>query len=332
MKKQIGYTFVVIAALFAASCNQTQQQDRVGELPQKTIQQHPDFDKDSAYTFVEQQVAFGPRVPNTKSHTDCGVFLARVLGRFADTVIRQPLSLKAYDGTLLHGENIIGVFNPEAHKRVLLAAHWDSRPYADQDPDPAHHRTPIDGANDGGSGVGVLLEIARQLRLKTPTIGVDIIFFDIEDYGEPQDEQHSYTGEYWCLGAQAWAKNPHVKNYKAQYGILLDMVGGVRAQFTKEGVSRQYALDILEKVWNRANSLGFSDSFQDRETHPILDDHLYINRERNIPTIDIIEWNPYNETGFNTNWHTIDDKINAIDRETLSIVGKVVLSVVYTEK
>jgi hypothetical protein len=291
-----------------------------------------DFNKDSAYYFVEKQVSFGPRVPNTKAHKECGSYLLQTLQRFTDTVMIQSLSIKAYNGTMLNGQNIIGVFNPDARKRVLLAAHWDSRPYADHDPNPGNHRTAIDGANDGASGVGVLLEIARQLQVKAPAIGIDIIFFDLEDYGEPQDARYDYTGEFWCLGSQAWSRNPHVKNYRAKYGILLDMVGGHNAQFTKEGFSRQYAPDIVDKVWNRANTLGFSSYFQNRETAPILDDHFYVNNIRNLPMIDIIEWDETTGTGFNKHWHTVNDNMDNINRETLSVVGKVVLSVIYGEE
>jgi hypothetical protein len=333
MNNIIKYISLVIVCALFAGCNQNPKENTDKPQRKETVQVHiPDFDRDSAYYFVKQQVDFGPRVPNTKEHKACSDFLLNTLKQYADTVLYQPLSIKAYNGSVLKGGNIIGVFNPDAHKRILLAAHWDSRPYADQDPNPDNHRIPIDGANDGASGVGVLLEIARQLSLNAPQTGVDIIFFDLEDYGEPQDQRYSYEGENWCLGSQAWAKNPHVKNYKAQYCILLDMVGGANAIFTKEGFSCQYAPDIAEKIWNRANMLGFSASFQNKETNPVIDDHFYINKIRNIPSVDIIEWNPSSETGFYKHWHTVNDNIDHIDKETLSAVGKVVLSVVYSEK
>ena len=333
MNNQQKHLLIIALIPLLFSCNQTQKQHNTtpSTEPAPTIQL-PDFNKDSAYYFVEQQVKFGPRVPNSKAHKACGQFLISTLKRYADTVLSQPLTVKAYNGTVLHGQNIIGVFKPDARKRVLLAAHWDSRPYADHDPNPDNRRTPIDGANDGASGVGVLLEIARQLQMKSPQIGVDIIFFDLEDYGEPDDERFIYQGENWCLGSQVWAKNPHVQNYRAMYGILLDMVGGKNAQFTKEGTSRYYAPDIVEKVWNRANALGFSSYFINKETNPITDDHLYINEIRNIPTIDIIEWNPNSGTGFYKYWHTLNDNLENIDKETLFVVGNVVLSVVYLEK
>jgi len=325
-------TIILILVLFYA-CNQSPKQSDVKQKTQEQVRlQLPDFDKDSAYYFVEQQVKFGPRVPNTKAHKACGQFLINTLERFTDTVMVQNLSIKAYNGTVLNGQNIIGIFNPDARKRILLAAHWDSRPYADHDPNPENRRKPIDGANDGASGVGVLLEIVRQLHIKSPQIGIDIIFFDLEDYGEPEGERFTYTGENWCLGSQAWAKSPHVQNYRAAYGILLDMVGGANAQFAKEDISLRYAPDIVDKIWNTAYNLGFSSYFQNRESNPITDDHLYINEIRNIPTIDIIEWNPTTGTGFYKYWHTLNDNLENISKETLFAVGTVVLSVVYGEK
>jgi len=292
----------------------------------------PDFDADSAYFFLVKQVEFTPRVPNTKAHQDCAAFLISTLERFADTVVSQPITANAYNGTLLHGQNIIGVFNPDARRRILLAAHWDSRPYADHDPDHANRRKPIDGANDGASGTAVLLEIARQLRLNPVEIGVDIVFFDLEDYGEPQDERTRSGDDFWCLGSQEWVKNPHVKNYQAQYGILLDMVGGKNAQFSKEAISMQYAPDIVEKVWYRARLLGFDAYFPNKESTHILDDHWYVNMGTNIPMIDIIEYDANSNTGFNKHWHTLSDNADNIDKEVLSVVGKVLLSVLRSEK
>jgi len=333
MENIFRYTVGILLIVLFIACNPSPKQDDTTQNVQpREIVQLCDFNKDSAYYFVNKQVEFGPRVPNTKAHKDCAEFLINTLGRYTDTLIVQALSVKAYNGTLLHGQNIIGIFNPDARKRILLSAHWDSRPYADHDPNPDNRRTPIDGANDGASGVGVLLEIARQLQLNSPQIGVDIIFFDIEDYGEPDDERHLYPGENWCLGSQAWAKNPHVNNYRAQYGILLDMVGNKNAQFAKEGISRQYAPDIVENIWSRANMLGFSYYFKNIESNPITDDHLYINVIRNIPCIDIIEWDTSSGTSFFKYWHTLNDNMSNIDKETLYAVGTVVLSAVYSNK
>ena len=322
--------FCLLGGIVFIGCQSPKENAQSPEKKEISIET-PAFDADSAYFFLAKQVEFTPRVPNTKAHRDCAAFLINTLGKYADTVISIPLTAKAYNGTLLNGQNIVGVFNPEARRRILLAAHWDSRPYADHDPVPAHRRTPIDGANDGASGVAVLLEVARQLRLNPVEIGIDIVFFDLEDYGAPQDERTAGGDNFWCLGAQAWAKNQHVKNYHALYGILLDMVGGKGAQFSKEGTSMQYAPDVVEKVWYRAQLLGFSSYFPNKETPHILDDHWYINAGTNIPMIDIIEYDAASNTGFNKHWHTLSDNLDNIDKETLAVVGKVLLSVIRSE-
>jgi Zn-dependent M28 family amino/carboxypeptidase len=243
-------------------------------------------------------------------------------------VYEQEATLTAYNGTQLKAKNIIGSYNPENSKRVLLFAHWDSRPYADHDKDPANHKKPIDGADDGASGVGVLLEMARQFSIKSPAIGIDIIFFDAEDYGTPEFVKE-YKENTWCLGAQFWAKNPHVKGYKADFGILLDMVGAKNASFFKEATSMRYAPQIVEEVWSTARDLGYGKFFINAEGGAITDDHQYVILGRNIPCIDIIYTDPESDNGFGPHWHTQNDTMDNIDRETLKAVGQTVLQVVY---
>ena len=240
----------------------------------------------------------------------------------------QEATLTAYNGTQLKAKNIIGSYNPENSKRVLLFAHWDSRPYADHDKDPANQMKPIDGADDGASGVGVLLEMARQFSIKSPAIGIDIIFFDAEDYGTPEFVKE-YKENTWCLGAQFWAKNPHVKGYKADFGILLDMVGAKNASFFKEATSMRYAPQIVEEVWSTARDLGYGKFFINAEGGAITDDHQYVILGRNIPCIDIIYTDPESDNGFGPHWHTQNDTMDNIDRETLKAVGQTVLQVVY---
>ena len=290
--------------------------------------QTPTFDKDSAYAYVERQVAFGPRVPNTAAHQACGDWLEQTLGGFADTLYVQHARVRAFDGTLLNIRNIIGVFNPEQRRRILLCAHWDSRPFADHDPDPARHYTPIDGANDGASGVGVLLEIARQLHRQQPQVGIDIIFFDAEDYGK----HHHHPGhdeDSWALGSQHWARNPHRTDYMASYGILLDMVGAADATFRQEGFSMMFAPDIVRKVWNTARQAGFGHYFLEEKGGYVTDDHYYINTIRNIPSINIIHQDPTTPHGFFPQWHTVDDTMEYIDPFTLEAVGQTVLHVIF---
>lgn len=215
----------------------------------------------------------------------------------------------------------------------MLFAHWDTRPWADNDPNEQNHHTPILGANDGASGVGVLLEIARLLGQQQPELGVDIIFFDAEDYGAPQFYNGEHKEEYWCLGTQYWARNPHVQGYNARFGILLDMVGGKNATFYKEGYSEKYAKDVNDKVWKKANEMGYGRFFIDKEGSPVTDDHLFINRLAGIPSIDIIPTDEGSElSSFGSFWHTVNDTMDIIDRSTLKAVGQTVLEVIYNEK
>ena len=318
--------------LFAAamiSCSQTPSSSSAKVESQPVKQQNvPAFDADSAWVFVENQVKFGPRVPNSEAHVACGNYLTSELKRFGAQVYEQEATLTAYNGTQLKAKNIIGSYNPENSKRVLLFAHWDSRPYADHDKDPANHKKPIDGADDGASGVGVLLEIARKFSIKSPAIGIDIIFFDAEDYGTPEFVKE-YKENTWCLGAQFWAKNPHVKGYKADFGILLDMVGAKNASFFKEATSMRYAPQIVEEVWSTARDLGYGKFFINAEGGAITDDHQYVILGRNIPCIDIIYTDPESDNGFGPHWHTQNDTMDNIDRETLKAVGQTVLQVVY---
>ena len=187
---------------------------------------------------------------------------------------------------------------------------------------------PIDGANDGGSGVGILLEIARQLKNKAPEIGVDIVLFDVEDQGQP-DNGSRYIPDTYCLGSQYWAKNPHIKGYDAQAGILLDMVGAKDAVFTLEGTSINYASDFMRQVWDMAIKLKHSNHFKFQKTKQLTDDHLYINKLAGIPTIDIIQYDYATPSGFGAYWHTHDDTMEVISKETLQAVGETVLAIVY---
>lgn len=292
----------------------------------------PDFNADSAYSYVEKQVSFGPRVPNTEAHRNCADYLVSMLQKFCDTVYIQEAKAKAFDGTILNLKNIIGSFKAGINNRIFIAAHWDSRPFADYDPDEKNHKTPIDGANDGASGVGVIIEMARLLHNTPPPIGIDFIFFDGEDYGQPEKSDFAKQEDTWCLGSQYWAKNPHEKKYYAKYGILLDMVGAENATFTKEGISMYYAPDIVKKVWNAGIGEGYSEYFILTETGELTDDHLYINMIAKIPTIDIIHRDSNTPTGFYKYWHTTKDNMDGINKNTLKAVGQTLMRVVFEEE
>lgn len=329
-------THILYIALLACSliaCNQSKSQQKENTTVSQAIPNTstPSFNADSAYAYVENQVKFGPRVPNTPAHKACGNYLASELRRFGAKVYEQEATLTAYDNTLLEAKNIIGSFNPDNEKRIMLFAHWDSRPYSDHDPDPANYRKPIDGADDGASGVGALLEIARQIGQNDPGVGIDIIFFDAEDYGTPEFVD-DYEPDTWCLGTQFWGKTPHVPNYRADYGILLDMVGAKGATFFKERTSLSKAGNIVEMVWSTARDLGYGKYFINATGGAITDDHEYVIKTRNIPCIDIINYDPDSSHGFGWYWHTQKDNMDNIDRETLHAVGQTVLEVIYKKK
>jgi hypothetical protein len=325
LKNMRKLSFCLILVVGLAACKQKVQSVENKPLTKSV----PSFTPDSAYEYVKQQCSFGPRVPNSTAHQACSDYLSAQLKRFGAVVIEQKADLKGFDGLTLHSVNIIGSYNPKATTRVVLFSHWDSRPWADNDPNPANHKQPVMGANDGASGVGVLLEMARQLGVQKPEIGVDIIFFDAEDYGSSASGGGQNTEDTWCLGTQYWAKNPHVPGYKAKYGILLDMVGAPQATFPKEQISQSYAADVVERVWSQAKSLGFSQYFVDQAGGAITDDHVYVNQLAGIPSIDIIH---YSNSGFGSYWHTVGDTMDKVDKNTLNAVGTTLMHLVYSEK
>jgi len=283
-----------------------------------------EFNTDSAYKFLEKQVSFGARVPNTPAHNLCGAYLVSVMSRYADKVYEQKASVMAYNGTSLPLHNIIGVFNPAQKRRILLTAHWDSRPTTDQDKDKSKA---VLGANDGASGVAVLLEIARLLKqYPIQNIGIDILLNDVEDYGAPDDYKPEKEDTY-CLGSQYWAKNPHLKDYTAEYAIVLDMVGGKNATFYREQVSDEIARALVDKIWNKAAQLGYGIYFLNEKGGAVIDDHVYIHKLAQIPTIDIIDHNTSRPKGFPEYWHTQRDDMSNIDKNTLKAVGSTVYAV-----
>ena len=316
--------------LILSSCSKPGKQVQ-SETVSKTVAV-PEFSADSAYKFVKQQVDFGPRVPNSAVHKACAEYLENSLKQFGAKVIVQEADLKAFDGNILKAKNIIGSFNPENETRVLLFSHWDSRPWADHDANKNNHKTPVLGANDGASGVGVLLEIARVLNKQKLDIGVDIIFFDAEDYGAPENLATTENEDSWCLGTQYWAKNMHVPGYRARYGILLDMVGAPQAKFYREQISDYYAKQVVDKVWSQASSLGFGNYFINESGGGVTDDHVYVNQLAGIPSIDIIHYDPNAASGFASYWHTTNDTMENIDKSTLQAVGITLLNVIYNER
>ncbi|MBD1396556.1 M28 family peptidase [Pontibacter sp. JH31] len=337
MKNNMKFlAILLLSALGLNSCDSSERSgssEAVGATEEEAaVVQAPNFNPDSAYYFVEKQVAFGPRVPNTAEHYKTGEWLIETLRGYGAEVQVQSFQARAFDGKMLNLRNIIATINPNATKRVLLAAHWDTRPFADKDT--KDQNKPIDGANDGASGVGVLLEIARTIHTaqQKPGIGVDIILFDGEDYGQPDESEFPYQNDSWCLGSQYWSKNKHVPNYKAHYGILLDMVGAENAKFAREGNSMQYARNIVDKVWRAGNKIGYSDYFKYVNAPAITDDHYYVNTVGGIRMIDIIEYNMADpDDYFGPYHHRHTDTMDVISKTTLKAVGQTVLHVLYNE-
>lgn len=326
-------TATLIITVLSSSCQMGQKNRASIKKPtKKEIISVPPFNADSAYNFIVQQVNFGPRVPGSEAHTRCALWLIDELKNFGAEVKVQNFKTRTYDNITRNGKNIVASYNLEVEKRILLMAHWDSRPFADHDDNSDLHNTPIDGANDGGSGVGVLLEMARQFQIKRPTVGIDIVLFDLEDWGPPYEMQMTYDEEYWGLGSQYWSKNPHVYGYSAVFGILLDMVGSENAEFRREHHSNKEAKFVVDLVWAKASDLGYRNVFIDEPGGQITDDHYFVNKYAKIPSIDIIHLDPNSKNrSFFDQWHTIDDKIEYIDKQSLQIVGDVLMAVVYNE-
>lgn len=318
-KKNIVELVLLVLLVVLVSCNK-----------QTATVERPSFNSDSAYAYIEGQMAFGPRVPNSKAHNDCAVWLIQQLRAKGAKVELQRGQMPDYRGNMQQIYNIIAHFStPEIanRPRILLGAHYDTRPWCDEEADYADRYYNVPGANDGASGVGVLMEIGRQLgqriadsTLRTP---VDIVLFDVEDMGTPR----FYTGmereDTWCLGSQLWAKS---NTLPYRFGIVLDMVGAPDASFPRELYSTQYAQNYQQQIWRAAEKLGYGALFSQQQSYPITDDHYYVNYIAGIPCVDIIHYDISNGTGFASWWHTRNDDMSNISRSTLQAVGEVVMS------
>lgn len=292
------------------------------------------FSADSAYSYIAQQVAFGARVPATEEHAACGDWLHSQLARFGAQVQNQYGTMTNYAGEEQPLRNIVAFFEGSTTNAILLCAHWDSRPWSDEEPLYEDRFTPVIGANDGASGVGVILEILRQLSIRKAqgefTPSVQIVFFDCEDMGTPTHYTGKERPDTWCLGSQYWAKEYKTQNskFKIQYGILLDMVGDPSATFPREYFSVNYAGNYVEQLWRTASRLGYGRYFVNQTAYPITDDHYYVNTIANIPCVDIIDYKPQNGTGFAEWWHTQHDDMRNINLQTLQAVGQTVITTI----
>jgi len=333
MNQVINYRFLLIFALFAAlfleACNtesSTAAQEAETTAPTRTLSV-PSFDRDSAYHYVEKQLAFGPRVPNSEAHQATKEWLVDQFQRFGAEVIEQDFQAETYYGARIDGTNIIAQFNPQAGKRILLGAHWDTRFIADSPLSVEGKEEPVPGADDGASGVAVLLEVARQIQASPLDIGVDIVLFDAEDQGE----SGANNEESWGIGAQHWSRNLHRSGYSPKFGILLDMVGAKNPRFLKEAYSKYFAPELVEKVWKLAQDMGYGNFFISSNGSGVTDDHYFVNTIAGIKMINIINQVGSSEGNFGAHWHTQQDNIDIIDERTLKAVGQVVLAVLYRE-
>lgn len=277
----------------------------------------PKFDARKAFELLQRQCDFGPRNPGSEGHRSCSAFLVKTLSAYADKVSTQSFSLVFGDpAQTVEATNIIAKFQPEKTRRILLCAHWDTRPWADMDPDPAHHNTPILGANDGASGVAVLLEIARHLKQKQTPLGVDIVFFDGEDAGSSGDMNS------WAQGSAYYAQNL-ASSDRPVFGILIDMIGDADLAIFQEANSRAYARSVVDKVWAKAAELKL-EAFKPQVGPSVMDDHIPL-LQIGVPCIDLIDLDyPY--------WHTMADTPDNCSAASLEQVGTVLLHVIYTEK
>lgn len=336
MKKSKIMIALLIVALIAGAAFNFLPSDKAEVSETEEIEKvqpvGPDFNADSAYIYLQEQCDFGPRTMNSTAHDKCEKWIIQKFEQYGCKVTTQKATLNGYDGTPLRSTNIIASYNPEATTRIMFCAHWDCRPWADNDPDSTNWHKPIVAANDAASGVGVMIELARILKGSGLELGVDFICFDAEDYGTPQWFEGEDPGDTWALGAQYFANNLP-EGYAPRYGILLDMVGGVGAKFYREGMSMQYAPAIVKKVWNAARQVGYGSYFPKADGGMITDDHIPVNQTANIPCIDVIPYYPdCAQSSFGPTWHTIADNMDNIDKNTLKAVGQTMVQVLFTEK
>jgi hypothetical protein len=319
----IKFISILFVFTFASSCTEEEEKPTTKSNNTKSsVVETPEFNADSAYAFVAKQVAFGPRTPNSNAARKNAKWMADFFRKLGWEVTIQHDFVTAYDGVELEMNNIIAKYNPSAKKRIQFSAHWDTRPWADQD----NERTdePIDGANDGASGVGVIMEMARVITSDSLETGIDVVLFDIEDYGKS-----GYENSY-CYGSQYWYANYNPNQIKPEFGVNLDMVGDPNAQFTYEGFSMQYARRYLDIIWKAAKDLGHEKYFVNSMDGEIIDDHYWVNKV-GIPCVDVIHRHPQTR-GFAESWHTHDDNMDNISKKTLQVVGETMLQVIYRMK
>ncbi|HSD62317.1 MAG TPA: M28 family peptidase [Ignavibacteriaceae bacterium] len=314
----------MIPTLILLGCNN--KDETVVSKPAFELQKNdsiPVFNGNNAYLQTKTQVDFGPRNPGSKGHSIALAYLRNELNRYADIIILQPFSYQGYNEELSL-TNIIARFNPSEKNRILICAHWDTRPRAEHSVDSLKQNQPIPGANDGASGCGVILELARILKQEKPVYGIDLVLLDGEDYGKENDLDN------YCLGSKYFSIHIPDGVYP-EFAILLDMIGDKEATFLKEENSMQYAPDIVSLVWGIASQLNIT-LFNPREGGAIYDDHVPMN-QAGIKTIDIIDAglvgadSPDERRNY---WHSNKDTMENIGEQTLQQVGDVLVFLIYS--
>ena len=272
-----------------------------------------EFNGQTAFTYIEKQMSFGPRIPNTPGHKQTGDWILSELRTRADTVVVQEINHAMPGGEVLRLRNFFARFNPQATDRLLLLAHWDTRPKADQSDNLGQQQLPVPGANDGASGVAVLMGVADVLKAKAPAIGVDLLFVDGEDYGDFADSNHVLIGSRYFAQHQP-------PGYQPLFAVLFDMVGDKDLQIYQEGNSVNNAPEVVQRVWRVAASLGYERVFIPRVNHTLTDDHVALQAV-GIRAIDVVDFDyPY--------WHTTQDTIDKVSAASLQIVGDVAVSLI----
>ena len=320
----ISFVSIMICLMLVMGCGEKKPTIVDLDVDEPTSVQ---FQADSAFPWIVAQCDFGPRVPGSEAHRKCGDFIKEKFTALHLDVVEQNAQLQMWDGKSFMCRNFIAQYKPEVQQRIVLCTHYDSRPWSDHDANPSLQNEPVMAANDGASGVAVLLEVARHLNELNPEIGIDFVCFDLEDYGAPQGKLGAGDdGSSWCQGSRYWATHPHRDNYSPEFGILLDMVGGKGAKFAREYFSLQYAAPVVARIWSAASTAGYSDYFIDENTGAITDDHLNMNAA-GIPTADIISYYG-DQGGFGPTWHTTHDTPENIDKATLQAVGQTLLQLI----
>jgi len=312
-------TAMIVVLTGSCASPQGEKPSRPVRTPAASSPTLPDFDPARSFQDLSRVAGFGPRNAGSPGHQQCLTYIGATLSQLADSVATDQFMQEGYDGEVLRLTNIFASFNPHQKTRVLLCTHWDTRPRAERDPRPERRNEPIVGANDGASGVAVLLELARCFREHAPPIGVDLVFFDGEDYGREGDLT------YYLLGSRRFAATKP-DGYMPRFGILLDMIGDAQLELPKESHSVSYAPDVVDLVWNTARQLGFH-QFSNSLGDPITDDHLPLNLA-GIRTIDLIDFSYPDES--HRYWHTHDDTPDKCSPESLNVIGTVLLHVLYS--